>query len=214
MNEPSLPPYTMADLGVEARREAPAATRNVGHIIKILERWLPDDGLVLETSSGTGQHARAFAEHFPQLDWQPSDMDPAALASIAAWREGGPDNLLPPLEIDAAQAEWAVDEADAILSINMAHIAPWAATLGLLDGAARLLSPGAPLIFYGPWLADDVETAASNLAFDESLRGRDRAWGLRKVETLAVAAGKRGFDLAERVAMPANNFMLRLIRRA
>ncbi|WP_265563318.1 DUF938 domain-containing protein [Sphingomicrobium arenosum] len=214
MSEPSLPPYVMADLGTEARREAPAATRNVAPIIAVLERWLPTSGLVLETSSGTGQHARAFAEHFAHLDWQPSDIDPAALASIAAWREGGPDNLLAPVEIDAGEPEWPVRKAAAILSINMAHIAPWTATLGLLDGAARLLPPGAPLIFYGPWLAEEVEAAPSNLAFDESLRSRDRHWGLRKVETLAVAAGKRGLDLAERVDMPANNFMLRLERRA
>ncbi|MCJ7422081.1 DUF938 domain-containing protein [Sphingomicrobium astaxanthinifaciens] len=212
MSDP-IPPYTMADLGREARREAPAAARNVRHIIAVLEDWLPATGLVLETSSGTGQHARAFAEHFPALTFQPSDPDPAALVSIAAWREGGPANLLPPLDLDTAAPGWGIEAADAVLSINMAHIAPWAATLGLLEGAARLLRPGAPLIFYGPWLAADIETAPSNLAFDESLRARDPAWGLRTLEALSAAAEPRGFALAERRTMPANNLMLRLVRR-
>jgi hypothetical protein len=200
--------------GSEARRSAPAAARNVAPIISVLEQWLPPRGTALEVASGTGEHAVAFARHFPHLLWQPSDANPDALRSIAAWRaaEGG-DNLLAPLALDARDPHWPVKSADAILSINMVHISPWAAALGLLDGAARLLGAGAPLILYGPWIEQGGETAPSNLAFDADLRARDAQWGLREVERFAAAATARGFDLVERRAMPANNLMLLLRRR-
>nr|WP_183933903.1 DUF938 domain-containing protein [Sphingomicrobium lutaoense] len=198
----------MSDLGDADKREAPAAARNVGFIGDVLEDWLPEKGLVLELSSGTGEHALAFSRRFPALDWQPSDVDPAALRSIAAWRAEGPENLLPPIEIDASKRDWGIDHADAILSVNMAHISPWSATEGLVGGAARLLPKGAPLIFYGPWLAADVETAPSNLAFDQSLKARDPRWGLRTVESLAELAEKHGLSFAERRLMPSNNMML------
>lgn len=212
MSDP-LPPYEMADLGSDVKRQAPAAARNVGPIGEVLTDWVPHAGTVLEIASGTGEHALAFARIFPDLDWQPSDRDPQALASIAAWREEhGTPNLLPPIVIDAATTPWEVSRADAILTINMAHISPWASTIGLLDEAERLLGKGAPLIFYGPWLSGDIDTASSNLAFDESLRSRDARWGLRRVESLVEEAHKRGFGLAEKRAMPANNLML-LLRR-
>jgi SAM-dependent methyltransferase len=196
-----------------ARRSAPAALRNREPIAEMLEQWLPESGLVLEIASGTGEHAVHFAGRFPQLEWQPSDLHPDALASIRAWRaEAGLPNMREPLTIDASSASWPIDEADAVLSINMVHISPWTSALGLLDGAARILSPGAPLIMYGPWLKDDVPTAPSNLAFDADLKRRDPAWGLRRVEDFAAVAGERGLRLIETRLMPANNMML-LLRR-
>ena len=180
----------------------------------MLREWLPATGLVLELASGTGEHAVYFAEAFPQLEWQPSDVHPDALASIRAWRAQQPlPNLLEPVELDASSADWPVERADAILSINMVHISPWSAALGLLDGAERLLARQAPLILYGPWITDAVATAASNLDFDADLKRRDPAWGLRRVEEFAKEAEKRGLQLAEQRAMPANNRML-LLRRA
>lgn len=212
MSEP-LPPYEMGDLGNEVKRHAPATARNVGPIGDVLVDWLPAVGTVLEIASGTGEHALAFARVFPDLEWQPSDRDADALASIAAWREAhGTPNLLPPIELDAAAPDWPIDHADAVLTVNMAHIAPWEATLGLLDHSARILPDGAPLIFYGPWLARDVKTAPSNLAFDQSLKARDSRWGLRTVESLVDAAEARGFSLVERRSMPSNNMMLLLHR--
>ena len=200
--------------GPDGRRNAPAAARNVEPIIAVLERWLPARGTVLELASGTGEHAVAFARRFPNLLWQPSDANPDALRSIAAWRDAeGSDSLAPPLTLDARDPDWPVEHADAVLSINMVHISPWAAALGLLDGAARLLEVGAPLILYGPWIEHGLETAASNIAFDADLRRRNPEWGLRVVETFAVAAAARGFNLVERRAMPANNLMLLLRRR-
>jgi SAM-dependent methyltransferase len=208
MAEPSFPPYNVGDLGKGAKRHAPAAGRNVGPIGDVLEHWLPKSGLVLEIASGTGEHALAFARRFPSLQWLPTDPDPEALASIAAWQAEGPVNLLSPIELDVTR-DWPVENADAILCVNMVHISPWQCSLGLLDGAARLLGPGARLILYGPWLEADVEPAPSNLAFDLDLKARNPEWGLRLVEDFAPEAALRGFLLVERRRMPSNNLMLR-----
>ena len=212
MAEPSFPPYNVGDLGAGVRRQAPAAARNVGPIGDVLAGWLPASGLVLEIASGTGEHALAFSSRFPNLDWLPSDPDTEALASIRAWREGGPPNLLPPLLIDTRADEWPVDQANAILCINMVHISPWQSAIGLLDGAQRVLAPGGSVILYGPWLEAGVKAAPSNLAFDQSLKARNAEWGLRLVEDFAAEAESRGLILADRREMPSNNIMLRFDR--
>ncbi|HVF36950.1 MAG TPA: DUF938 domain-containing protein [Sphingomicrobium sp.] len=208
MSEPSFPPYNVGDLARGAKRTAPAAQRNVGPIGDVLEEWLPTSGTVLEIASGTGEHASAFARRFPALDWQPTDPDPEALASIAAWHGEGPDNLRSPLRLDVCDSTWPTAAADALLCINMVHISPWASGLALLDGAARVLTETAPLILYGPWLERDVEPAPSNVQFDRNLKERDPRWGLRLVEDFAREASQRGFHLRERRAMPSNNLML------
>jgi len=198
---------------VAGRRSAPAALRNREPITEVLRNWLPRGGVALEIASGTGEHVVYFAEHFPDLEWQPSDIHPDALASIRAWRdEAGLPNICEPLTVDASASDWPIDRADAVLSINMVHISPWNSALGLIEGAARILRRGAPLILYGPWLKDDIVTVASNLAFDADLQRRDPRWGLRRVEDFADAA-KQDFDLAETCTMPANNLMLLLRRR-
>lgn len=209
MTDPSFPPYNVGDLGAGVKRKAPAAARNVGPIGDVLADWLPNVGLVLEVASGTGEHALAFARRFPALEWQPSDPDPQALASIEAWQSGGPANLHPPLQLDTCAVDWPVKSADAILCINMVHISPWESAIGLLDGTARLLAEGNSLILYGPWREANVETAPSNAAFDLSLKDRDPRWGLRLVEEFAEEAASRGLFLADRRSMPANNIMLR-----
>jgi hypothetical protein len=191
------------------KRHAPAAVRNREPIAAVLTEELPASGLVLEIASGTGEHAVHFARTYPQLAWQPSDPDPAARDSILTWREDeGLANLLPPLDLNAADPAWPIEQADAVLCINMAHISPIAATEGLVGGAARLLAPGAPLILYGPWLESGVETVASNLAFDADLKARCLEWGLRQVEWLDGVAEAAGFRRTRRVAMPANNLTL------
>ena len=180
----------------------------------MLADWLPDSGLVLEVASGSGEHAVHFAQAFPNLDWQPSDPDPAALLSIEAWRaDSGLANLREPVILDATAAEWPIEAADAVLNINMVHISAWEAALGLLDGAARVLDPGGKLILYGPWIVEGLQTAPSNLAFDADLKRRNPAWGLRKVEDFAAQAEKRALLLVDQREMPANNRMLLFIRR-
>lgn len=188
---------------------SPAVARNTGPIGDVLAEWLPARGLVLEIASGGGEHALAFAGRFPHLEWQPSDPDPQARDSIAEWREDeGPANLLAPIAIDVCDSVWSVERADAVVAINMVHISPWEASLGLLDGAARLLDEDCVLILYGPWLVEGIETAPSNIAFDADLKAREPRWGLRQVSDFAVVAVERGFVLADQRAMPANNRML------
>jgi hypothetical protein len=206
-------PWMPGDGDPAAKRHAPATLRNRDAIAAVLADWLPETGTVLEVASGSGEHVVHFAAAFPHLEWQPSDPDPAGLISIAAYRaEAGLANIAPPRALDASAPEWPIDRVDAVLCINMVHISPWQATLGLFAGAARLLAAGAPLILYGPYIEPDVPTAASNLAFDASLRARDPAWGLRDTDAVKRVAAEVGFAFAERRAMPANNLML-LFRR-
>ncbi|WP_313535721.1 DUF938 domain-containing protein [Sphingomonas sp.] len=188
------------------RRHAPATLRNRAAIATMLGELLPAAGAVLEVASGSGEHCAYFAEHFPKLEWHPSDPDPDALASIASWC-AGLANVRPPVALDAA-ATWPVGHADAVLCINMVHISPWAATLGLMAGAGRLLPPGAPLILYGPYREAGVPTAPSNEEFDESLRARNADWGLRLLDDVVEAAEAEGLVFERRVAMPANNLIV------
>lgn len=195
------------------KRVAPATSRNREPIVAVLRDWLPPSGTVLEVASGTGEHAVAFAAAFPALRWQPSDPDPEARESMIAWAEDdGLANLAPPLDLDAAAPVWPIAGACAILAINLVHISPWAASIGLLEGAVRVLPAGAPLILYGPWRVPGKPLAPSNLAFDAALRERDPGYGLRDLRTFAREASARGLTLAERRAMPANNLMLRFVR--
>ena len=195
------------------KRHAPATERNRDAILAVLRDELPSSGLVLEVASGSGQHVVHFAAALPALDWQPSDPDPAALASIESWRqEAGLPNVRPPLRLDAS-ADWPVERADAILCVNMVHISPWEATLGLMKGAGAVLPSGGLLYLYGPYLRENVETAPSNLAFDASLKARDPQWGLRRVEDVIAAAEGEGLVLRRLLEMPANNLSLIFRRR-
>lgn len=189
------------------RKHAPATARNREPIAAVLAEVLPAAGTVVEIASGSGEHCAFFAARFPTLRWQPSDPEPAALASITAWC-ARLANVAPPLAIDAAAQDWPIDHADALLCINMVHISPWEATLGLLDGAVRILPSGAPLILYGPYRRADVPTAPSNEAFDASLKARDPRWGLREVADVTAAAAERGLRFERLVEMPANNLTL------
>jgi hypothetical protein len=195
------------------KRHAPATERNREPIAAVLREVLPERGTLLEVASGTGEHAAYFAPLFPGLTWQPSDSDEESLASIEAWQaDSDAANLLPPVVLDAASDSWPLTRADAILCVNMVHISPWAATVGLLRGAGRLLPSGAPLILYGPYRRAGVPTAPSNEAFDRSLRSRDPEWGLRMLEEVEAEAAPNGLVLERVVEMPANN-VIALFRR-
>jgi hypothetical protein len=193
---------------------SPSSARNRESILAVLRGWLPVSGTVLEVASGLGEHAAWFAEALPGITWQPTDRNEEALDILRARRDqAGLANLAAPLVLNAAEPDgWPLARADAIVCINMVHISPWAATQGLMVGAARVLPVGGALILYGPYLETDVETAPSNLAFDADLKRRDPAWGLRDLADVAALAAKHGLTLAERVAMPANNLCL-LFRR-
>lgn len=192
----------------EAKRTAPATERNRDAITHVLKGCLPAQGRVLEIASGTGEHIVHFAAQFPHLAWQPSDSDPLALASIAAWRaESGGDNLLAPVEVDAA-ADWQVQDISAILCINMVHISPWEATKGLMRNAGRLLPKGGVLYVYGPFRQQNRPTAPSNEEFDRNLKSRNSQWGLRFVEDVAQEASLHALHLDQIIEMPANNLSL------
>jgi SAM-dependent methyltransferase len=196
------------------KRYAPATERNRVAITEVLAQHLPNQGLVLEIASGTGEHVLHFARAFSGLSWQPSDVDEMGLASIRAWSdEAGLPNVLPPIPLDASASDWPITNADAILCINMIHIAPWVATQGLMAGAARILSPGGLLYLYGPYHEADMPTAESNEAFDISLKSRDPRWGLRNKEDVLELAADHGLSLQSRIAMPANNLSLCLRKK-
>jgi SAM-dependent methyltransferase len=190
----------------DQRAHAPATARNREPILAVLSRVLPPSGLVLEVSSGTGEHAAFFAAALPHLTWQPTDRDERSLLSIAAHRAAaGLRNLLPPLPLDASSPDWPVARADAVVCINMIHIAPWAACTGLMAGAARILSPGGAFYLYGPYKEGGAHTAESNHRFDLDLQLRDSAWGVRNLEDVVALADGHGLRHTETVTMPANN---------
>lgn len=191
------------------KRQAPAAARNRQPILDVLQPHLPPRGLVLEVASGTGEHTAHFAQALPGLIFQPSDPDEMARASIDDWTSAlGLGNVRPALALDAAAETWPIAGADAIVCINMIHISPWASTVGLIRGAARLLPKTGTLFLYGPYFRDDVTTAPSNLAFDRDLRARNPAWGIRTVEEIVALARAHGFAPPLVIDMPANNLSL------
>lgn len=194
----------------DPRRSAPAAARNRQPILDVLRQHLPPRGLVLEIASGSGEHVTFFAAASdPDLVFQPSDPDQGCRESIDAWTSSlGLANVRPAIALDASSPPWPVQSADAVICINMIHIAPWAAAEGLVHGAARVLPPGGVLFLYGPFRRDGGHTAPSNDAFDQHLRRSDPAWGVRDLEAVAALAAASGFDAPEIERMPANNLSL------
>ena len=208
------PPVALEQRGVSAdqRMFSPTAARNSAPILAALKRVLPSHGLVLEIGCGTGEHAVHFAEAMPSLTWLPSDPDSDSRASTASWIQFTElSNVLPPLDIDVCAKSWGVEQTapfDAIVSLNMVHIAPWAASLGLFAGAGRLLRVGGLLFLYGPFMRDGVHNAPSNAAFDASLKARNPSWGLRDIAELERVGESSGLSLRETIEMPANNMSL------
>jgi SAM-dependent methyltransferase len=196
----------------DQRAFSPSAARNSAPILEALKRHLPTHGVVLEIGCGTGEHAVCFAEAMPTLTWLPSDPDPASRASTASWiMFKGLNNVLAPLDVDTRSAAWGVEGLapfDAMVSINMIHIAPWPATIGLFSGAGRLLRSGGSLLLYGPFMHNGAHNAPSNAAFDESLKARNPSWGLRDIAEIEGVAEAAGLRLGETVDLPANNRLL------
>lgn len=202
----------------EARLFSPSAARNRDAIRDVFLANMPREGAILEVGSGTGEHAVHIAAAAPSLRWLPGDPDPASRASIAAWTAHLKlANVAPPHAADVTAEGWhaAFEPVAGIVSINMIHIAPFAAARGLLAGAATLLDAGGRLFLYGPFSRDGAHTAPSNADFDHSLKSRDPSWGVRDLERDIVPLAERaGLALAAIVAMPANNFSVVFEKRA
>jgi hypothetical protein len=193
----------------------PATRRNREPILAVLARVLPPAGIVLEVASGSGEHAAYFAPRLPGIVWQPSDRDPTLLASIAAHASAScAPNIRAPVRLDVGDQPWPIGATGAVVAINMLHVAPWSACLALLQGAAKALPAGGPLLLYGPFKRGGRHTAPSNDAFDRSLRGQDPSWGVRDLEEVAKAAEAVGLALDEAVEMPANNLGVVFRKRA
>ena len=191
------------------RRYAPATDRNRESILAILQQVLPSTGTILEISSGTGEHGVFMAPRLAPRYWLPSDPSPDARASIAAWQKFEPcDRMYPPIDLDASSEQWLVSSRQpitAIVNINMIHIAPKAAYLGLFAGASRILPVGGSLYLYGPFKQAGVHTAPSNDAFDRSLRSQNPEWGVRDLEEITAVAQRHNLELQQVYPMPANN---------
>jgi SAM-dependent methyltransferase len=188
-------------------RHFPATTKNRDAIADVLKRHLPEQGTVLEIGSGSGEHALYFSYLFPDLTWQPSDPEPLNLESIRAWVETVPDrqNLLAPLALNASDLLLPIEQADAVICVNVLHISPWDATEGLMRNSAALLPLDGALYLYGPFRIGGTHTAPSNESFDQSLRSQNETWGVRNLEEVIAEADKNGLQFIERVDMPANN---------
>jgi Protein of unknown function (DUF938) len=206
------------DESLDLRRYAPATERNREPILAVLQQILPPTGTILEISSGTGEHAIFMAPQLAPRDWLPSDPNPDARASIAAWQRFAPcDNLYSPIDLDASSAEWSIESGSvpigdltqqpitAIANINMIHIAPKSAYLGLFAGAKRILPIDGILYLYGPFKQGGVHTAPSNAAFDDSLRSQNPEWGVRDLEEITTVAQSHNLELQKVYPMPANN---------
>jgi hypothetical protein len=188
--------------------------RNRGFILDVLCDVLPMTGVILEVASGSGEHIVHFAKNFPALVFQPSDPEPDARLSVAAWVKAmGVTNVRAPIALDASQSVWPIASADGIICINMVHISPWEATLGLIKGAAAILPPASPFYLYGPYKRGGFATAPSNQAFDRNLRDRNANWGLRDLEAVSAMAQSVGFSAPVITEMPANNLSL-VVRRS
>src|SRR5687768_3599241 len=200
---------SMTDAASSDALSSPSFPRNRDPILAGLTRVVPKRGTVLATASGSGEHAVYFAAALPSLLWQPTDLDPVALRSIAAHRAAARlPNVRPALQLDASARSWPVEHADAIVAINMLHISPWRAAEGLMAGAGRVLRPGGVLYLYGPYKENGIHMALSNAVFDESLRAGSPEWGVRDVTDLVELARAHDLTFAERVSMLANNLSL------
>ncbi len=208
---PGAKPIALEDRPAEddGRLQSPSAGRNRGPIAAVLLPRLVDGASVLEVGSGTGEHACAFAGARPDILWRPSDPDAASRASIEAWAHHlERDNVLKPLALDVTAdlwPRWADGPFHAVVSINMIHIAPWAACEGLVEGAGARLSPEGMLFLYGPFMRGGEHTAPSNADFDADLKRRDPDWGVRDLDDVARLANAAGMDLEDALPMPANN---------
>lgn len=210
MTSSEKPPIALEERDIrDGRLVSPSAGRNRSHIAGVLAERLPHGAQVLEIGSGTGEHALAVCEARADVFWQPSDPDAASRASQSAWAQECPGRIADPLNLDLTQPAWfkPLGAVDALVCINVIHIAPWSVAEGLAAGARALLKPGGLVYLYGPYQLGE-STAPSNLDFDRSLRQRNPDWGVRDLTAVETLLARNGFALEAQIDMPANNLSL------
>lgn len=200
------------------KQNAPAFHRNKLPMLDVLTPLLNGSKKhVLEIASGSGQHGPFFTQAMPNLVWWPSDISQDALESINAWKKHLDARAVQkPQKVDVTSQEWRSgtqytewpEKFDGILSMNMIHVAPYAATTGIIEGAANRLNGNGFLIFYGPFKRNGKQTAPSNQAFDESLRSRNADWAIRDLEDVIEIAAANGLNHHSTIEMPANNLVV------
>lgn len=200
-------PDSGADTLPDGRRMVPSAMRNAEPILQELQR-LGLRGRLLEIASGSGLHAAQMAGPLG-LIWQPTDVEPANFASIAAWSAATDAAILPPLLLDATQPGWAarLGTWDAILLVNLLHLIPEPAAATLLAELGAALAPGGTACLYGPFLRDGQPTSEGDAAFDASLRAQNPAIGYKDLAWVIAELAKAGLTTGIK-AMPANNLLL------
>lgn len=183
---------------------APSCERNRDPILAVLQRHFGGVRRVLEVASGTGQHAVHFAAAMPWLAWQCSDRADN-LPGIAAWRdEAALANTPPAIELDV-DGPWPKNGFDAVFTANSLHIMGWPQVEAFFAGVGKVLQEDGLLIVYGPFNYGGDFTSDSNRAFDQWLKDRDPASGIRDFEVVDALARAIGLALVEDNAMPANN---------
>ena len=195
----------------DLRQYAPATQRNRDSIFETLVSVLPPKGNILEIASGTGEHAVYFASKLKNYQWIPSEPDAMRQKSIDAWRKFcSSPNCQPSVNINVLNSAWTEElkNLEIIAIVNMIHISPWEACLGLIEGAGNLLPSGGILYLYGPYKQGGKHTAPSNELFDESLFVQNKAWGVRNLEDVIEVSQQRGLKFIKTVNMPANNLSI------
>ena len=206
----------------DVRLDAPAYHRNIAPILSALDELLPTPPAdIVEIGCGTGQHITAFARKFPKHNWWPTDIATEHLASTRAWMaETNADNIGAPALLDAASADWDLGQPgrppqhlQAIFSANVIHISPWSTTTGLLAGAGRHLEPGGSLLLYGRSVSTATTRHRATKRSTVVCASRTRSGVSATPPTSSQPLPQRGSILAEKIDMPANNFILRFKRR-
>ncbi|NOR60917.1 MAG: DUF938 domain-containing protein [Rhodobacteraceae bacterium] len=190
---------------------APSAARNGRAIVDALKPLAPRQGKALEIASGTGEHMVRFGAAFPALQWQPTDIEPARLESIAAWcGEAELMNVKPPVILDASLHGWAdaFGGQNLIFLSNLLHLISEEEASNVITESAKALAPGGIFATYGPFLRGEDFASESDREFDESLRAETPEIGYKSFESIQRLQAKAGLAVLAPIAMPANNLLL------
>ena len=206
---PATASFATAEQG--GKLHAPSAARNIVPILHAIQKIVPPHGKALELASGTGEHVVQYAAHFPDLAWQPTEIDPARLTSISArTREADATNISSPRAVDACSAGWSdmFDRQDLIIWSNLLHLISEPEAGVILTEAAKGLKESGVLIIYGPFLRGETFASEGDRRFHESLRESDPEIGYKSFQRIQNQLAACGLINDPPIEMPANNLIL------